>query len=128
MNEMERADGFVLVFPEYNHGYPGALKNILDALKDEWVRKPFALVSTGGISGGMRASENLLPVLQALQGMPVRASVAVQGVNKGWAHDGPDHDEAAWRERFGAMFADLERWARALTRARTSEQVTLVSA
>ena len=27
---MNRADGLVLVGPEYNHGYPGMLKHVLD--------------------------------------------------------------------------------------------------
>src|ERR1051325_8529467 len=35
----ERADGLVLVVPEYNHGYPGMLKHILDSNLKEYIHK-----------------------------------------------------------------------------------------
>src|SRR5580658_3206161 len=47
--EMGRADGFIIVTPEYNHGYPGTVKNLMDHLYDEWNRKPFGLVGAGGM-------------------------------------------------------------------------------
>ena len=50
-----RADAFVIVTPEYNHGYPAALKFLIDAVHAEWRVKPVAFVSYGGISGGLRA-------------------------------------------------------------------------
>ena len=95
VREMARADGFVLVFPEYNHGYPGALKNVLDHLYDEWNHKPFAFATTGGVSGGLRAQENLLPVIRALKGVPVNASVSVPFVGRSWDAEGPRDDEDA---------------------------------
>src|SRR5580693_917161 len=33
-------DGFIFVFPQYNWGYPGVLKNALDFLYAEWGGKP----------------------------------------------------------------------------------------
>lgn len=39
---MTRADGLVIVAPEYNHGYPGALKSVLDLLLKEYIHKPVA--------------------------------------------------------------------------------------
>lgn len=71
-----RAEGFVLVFPEYNHSYNAALKNALDHLGPEWAGKPVGLVSYGGVSGGARAAVALQPVLFALTMQPV-ASVPV---------------------------------------------------
>ena len=44
-----RADGLVIVTPEYNHGYPGALKSVLDLLLKEYVHKAVAFV---GVSAG----------------------------------------------------------------------------
>ena len=41
---MSKADAFVVVTPEYNHGYPGALKHLIDAVGAEWHRKPVAFV------------------------------------------------------------------------------------
>src|SRR5512143_2743206 len=40
-------DAFVIVTPEYNHGYPGQLKNALDALYPAWNHKPIAFVTYG---------------------------------------------------------------------------------
>ena len=44
-------DGFVLVFPQYNWGYPAVLKNAIDYLGKEWQGKPVSLVTFGGHSG-----------------------------------------------------------------------------
>ena len=64
---MERADGLVLVAPEYNHGYPGLLKHALDTNLKEYIHKAVGVcgVSAGGF-GGTRMIENLLPVLREL--------------------------------------------------------------
>jgi len=63
----ERADGLVLVVPEYNHGYPGLLKHALDTNLKEYIHKAVGVcgVSAGGF-GGTRMIENLLPVLREL--------------------------------------------------------------
>src|SRR5579859_4289868 len=50
---MGAADAFVVVTPEYNHGYPAALKSLIDSVGAEWQAKPVAFVSYGGISGGL---------------------------------------------------------------------------
>jgi NAD(P)H-dependent FMN reductase len=62
-----RADGLVLVVPEYNHGYPGLLKHLLDSNLKEYIHKAVGVcgVSAGGF-GGVRVIENLLPVLREL--------------------------------------------------------------
>ena len=63
----ERADGVVLVVPEYNHGYPGMLKHALDTNLKEYIHKAVGIcgVSQGGF-GGTRVIEALLPVLREL--------------------------------------------------------------
>ena len=40
---MERADGLVLVVPEYNHDYPGLLKHALDTNLKEYIHKPVGI-------------------------------------------------------------------------------------
>src|SRR5215203_1839976 len=64
---VQRADGLVLVVPEYNHGYPGLLKHALDTNLKEYIHKAVGVcgVSAGGF-GGTRVIENLLPVLREL--------------------------------------------------------------
>jgi uncharacterized protein (TIGR02246 family) len=46
------ADAVVIVTPQYNAGYPAALKNAVDFLFAEWRDKPGAIVSYGGHGGG----------------------------------------------------------------------------
>src|SRR5215813_6402692 len=62
-----RADGLILVVPEYNHGYPGLLKHVLDSNLKEYIHKAVGIcgVSAGGF-GGTRVIQNLLPVMREL--------------------------------------------------------------
>jgi NAD(P)H-dependent FMN reductase len=76
------ADGYVFVVPEYNHGTSAAVKNALDHLFAEWNRKPIGFVSYGGLSGGVRAVEQLRQVAVELEMVPVRRQVAIQRI---WA-------------------------------------------
>ena len=73
---VDAADAFIFVSPEYNHSFSPALKNALDFLIEEWWRKPYGVVSYGGISGGTRGISALEPVLVQL-GM-LRASAEVE--------------------------------------------------
>jgi NAD(P)H-dependent FMN reductase len=64
---MNRADGLVVVAPEYNRGYPGLLKHVLDTNLHEYIHKAVGVVGvSSGIFGGARVIENLLPVLREL--------------------------------------------------------------
>jgi NAD(P)H-dependent FMN reductase len=71
-----RYDGYVFVTPEYNHGLPGTLKNALDRGHAEWHNKAAAFVSYGH-DGGVRAVEQLRPVMAALQMADVGAQVTL---------------------------------------------------
>jgi NAD(P)H-dependent FMN reductase len=62
-----RADGLVIVSPEYNHGYPGALKSVLDLLLKEYIHKAVAFVGVSeGPWGGTRVIEALVPMVREL--------------------------------------------------------------
>ncbi len=67
-------DGYVFVTPEYNHGYPAALKNAIDFLYAEWNNKAAGFVSYGGV-GGVRAVEQLRLVMSELEVADVRNQV-----------------------------------------------------
>lgn len=106
------SDAVVVVTPEYNHGYPGSLKNAFDSVKYEWRGKPIGFVSYGGLSGGMRATEQLRQVAAELHMVSVRDSVAVHRVRRafdaqGNIGDGPVVDSAA------RMLDQLQWWATA---------------
>jgi len=62
-----RADALIIVAPEYNHGYPGLLKHVLDTNLKEYIHKAVGIcgVSAGGF-GGTRVIQNLLPVMREL--------------------------------------------------------------
>lgn len=62
-----RADGLVLVTPEYNHGYPGTMKSVLDLLLKEYIHKAVALVGvSAGVWGGTRVIEACVPMVREL--------------------------------------------------------------
>jgi NAD(P)H-dependent FMN reductase len=118
--DMARADGFVLVTPEYNFGIPGTLKNLLDALTQEWFHKPFGLVTAGGLSGGLRAQDSLRVIVGGLRAIPVPAASPIHRVDEEFTAEGPK-DPAKWRQRLTPMLRELEWYARALSAARAAE-------
>lgn len=116
--DMGRADGFLIVTPEYNYGYPGALKNLLDHLYKEWGRKPFALITAGGISGGLRCADQLRQVISGLGAIVVPRHLPVMHVEELFGPDGIRTEAARFNERLEGLFGELEWYARALTAAR----------
>ena len=48
---IQQYDGFVLLFPQYNWGYPAVIKNALDYLYSEWNHKPVSIMVYGGHGG-----------------------------------------------------------------------------
>lgn len=64
-HKIAQADAFVFVTPQYNWGYPAALKNALDHLYQEWQNKPALIVSYGG-HGGDKCAAQLRQVLESL--------------------------------------------------------------
>lgn len=115
---MDRADGFVIVTPEYNFGIPGTLKNLLDHLFDEWNRKPFGFITAGAASGGVRAQDQLRQVISGIHAITIPLALAVPRLGETWTPDGPRSDRAAWDARLATFFAELEWYARALQGAR----------
>jgi NAD(P)H-dependent FMN reductase len=62
-----RADALVIVAPEYNHGYPGLLKHVLDSNLKEYIHKAVGICGvSAGPFGGARVIQNLLPVMREL--------------------------------------------------------------
>ena len=69
-------DAFIIVTPEYSHGYPAVLKNALDYVYKEWNGKKIAFVGYGGV-GAARAIEQLRQVVIELQMIPMRSAVHI---------------------------------------------------
>ena len=70
------ADGYIMVTPEYNHGYSAVLKNALDWVFPEWNGKPVGFVSYGN-AGGARAIEQLRQVVIELEMVPIRSAIHI---------------------------------------------------
>ncbi|AKT39248.1 NADPH-dependent FMN reductase [Chondromyces crocatus] len=67
-----RLDAFIIVTPEFNHGYPGNLKNALDVVGTPWSHKPVSFVGYGYSAAGARAVEQLRLVAIELRMVPIR--------------------------------------------------------
>jgi NAD(P)H-dependent FMN reductase len=62
-----RADGFIIIAPEYNHAYPGMLKHVLDTNLKEYIHKAVGIVGvSAGPWGGTRVIQSFLPVMREL--------------------------------------------------------------
>jgi NAD(P)H-dependent FMN reductase len=114
-------DGFVIVSPEYNHGYPGVLKNALDFAYAPWNRKAVALVSYGGAAGGVRAAEQLRLVSIELQMAPIRDEVNIPLAFKAFDDRGEPVD-GRLNARAATMFRELVWWARVLRDGRANPE------
>ena len=104
----QRADGFVIVTPEYNHGHPGLLKHVLDSNLKEYIHKAVGIcgVSAGGF-GGTRAIESLLPVLRELGLVTIFWDGHFSHAQQLFAADGKILDEATHVKRMDKFLGEL---------------------
>ncbi|MEU9502179.1 NAD(P)H-dependent oxidoreductase [Streptomyces sp. NPDC048196] len=117
---VEEADAFVVITPEYNHSFPAPLKHAIDLLFPQWQAKPVGFVSYGGISGGLRAVEQLRLVFAELHATTVRETVSFALAGNLFDDEGRLHDPAPAEKAAGALLGQLEWWALALRQARTA--------
>ncbi len=117
---VSRADAFVIVTPEYNHSFPGSLKNALDHLSQEWADKPVGLVSYGGVSAGLRAATALKPVLTALRMIPVVDAVAIPFFTQFLTEDGVFGPNDALEASGTAMLDEIQKMTGVLSQLRSA--------
>lgn len=120
--KIAQGDGYLFVTPEYNHGYSAVLKNALDILYNEWVKKPAACVSYGGVAGGTRAVQQLRQVFIELQMVPVRGGVHMPFIWNAFDEKGELKDKEAQEKQLNATLDQLVWWAEVLKRARAEER------
>jgi NAD(P)H-dependent FMN reductase len=105
--QMNRADALVLVVPEYNHGYPGLLKHVLDTNLKEYVHKAAGIVGvSAGVFGGARVIQNLIPVLRELGLVSIFWDVNFTTVGSRFDEDGNLLDES-FRPRIDKFLDEL---------------------
>jgi NAD(P)H-dependent FMN reductase len=71
------ADAYVLLTPEYDYFPPASLVNAVQVLVREWSYKPVGVVSYGGISGGLRAAQELRLLISSVNAHPLPQTVPV---------------------------------------------------
>ncbi len=115
-----RADGFVIVSGEYNHGIPPALKNLLDHFLEEYFFRPSAIACySAGSFGGVRAAMQLRMTLAEL-GMPSMSSLLpTPRVQQLFDEAGTTTDQG-WLKRAERFLNELDWWAEATSRQRQS--------
>ena len=106
-DKVARSDALVIVTPEYNNGYPGALKNALDYLLPEYQRKPIAIVtvSAGGF-GGLNCLAQLRLVTLGMGAVPLPAALPVSHVQDSFDEHGNPTD-AAYEKRAQSFIAEV---------------------
>jgi NAD(P)H-dependent FMN reductase len=123
--KMERADAMVVVAPEYNHGYCGLLKHVLDSCLKEYIHKAVGIVGvSAGPFGGTRVVENLLPVMRELGLVTIFWDVNFSSVQKAFDSNGTLSDSSYVR-RIDKFVKELIWMARTLRYGR--QQVALES-
>lgn len=123
-DKIREADGFIIVTPEYNHGYSSALKNAIDHLYKEWNHKAVTFVAYG-TQGGARAVEQLRQVAVELQMASTRNAVHI---NSPWflvdsnnnLKEGVLDD---YNSRALKIIEELKWWGEALKNARNKNKI-----
>lgn len=116
-----RADGFFIITPEYNHGYPGSLKRMLDSEYGNYKHKPVALAGVSdGQWGGVRAIEQLLSPLRTMGLVALNKDVQFPKVLELFNDQGELLDEK-YVKRVNRVYDELVWMARALKTAREQD-------
>jgi NAD(P)H-dependent FMN reductase len=108
------AAALIIVTPEYNHGYPGELKMMLDILYEEYAGKPigFCGVSAGPL-GGARVVEQLRQVSIELHMLPIREALYFSMIQGLFDEAGNIKDEA-YHQRAEIFLNELTGYAKKL--------------
>jgi len=81
VTKLAEADAYIFVTPEYNHSISGVLKNALDYVTFELVKKPATAVGHGTV-GGSRAIMHLKEILSESQAAVIPKTVAFAGAGQ----------------------------------------------
>lgn len=114
-----RADGFIIISPEYNHSFPGELKLMIDEILKEYEKKPFAICGVSvRLTGGARMMESLKGVISEIRGVSIRNAVYFSRAHK-------ILDDAEYKESMKAqinnMITELICYAEALDGKKNKE-------
>jgi NAD(P)H-dependent FMN reductase len=106
--KIKSSDGVIIVTPEYNGGYPAALKNVVDLLYDEWHRKPVAISTVSdGIFGGTQVITSLQFSLWKIRAWTVPVMFPVPKANVAFDEAGNATDKEGTDKRAFAFTKEI---------------------
>lgn len=120
IERITKADGYLIVSPEYNHGYPGELKMALDMAYPEYSRKPTGVCGvSSGMTGGGRAVEQIRLLAVAFGMVPLQQALYFSNIQDAFDGSGAIIDKEGYSKRAAKLFEELLWYAEALKKART---------
>ena len=105
------ADALIIVAPEYNGGFPGELKVLLDTLFEEYEGLPVGIVTVSSVTGGARLLQELKLLATNYRMLPV-SWVLFYNVSE--LFEGDELRDEKYRERIERFLEKLEKYTRAL--------------
>ena len=117
--KIAEGDAFIIIAPEYNHGYPAVLKNALDYVFYEWNNKPVGFVGYGEV-GGARSIEQLRGVVNTLQMVPVPKALHIRNVREAFDEKGELKD-LTLPEHAGKLIDRVKWWGDLLKKGRAEQ-------
>lgn len=115
------ADAFLFVAPEYDYFVPASLVNAIQLLFHEWTYKPAAIVSYGGVSGGLRGSQELRQLLGNLNVMALNQPVPIPFFTQFIGDDGVFAPSELTIAGLETLHTELHKWAVALKPMRADQ-------
>lgn len=113
-----RTDALIIVSPEYNHGYPGELKLLLDSLYGEYVKIPCGIVSvSNGQIAGARMAEQLRLITTELGMIPMKRALHIHNVKETFNNEGKT-TEPVFEKKLQGLIDDLVWFARVMKAAK----------
>ena len=112
--EVTKADGIIMVTPEYNGGYPASLKNVIDLLYTEWKRKPIGIATvSAGAFGGSQVITSLQFSLWKIGALVVPAMFPVPTIDKTFDETGYPSDKEGTDKKAKTFIGELTWWMEA---------------
>ena len=116
--KISKADGLIIIVPEYNHGYPGELKLMLDMLYKEYAKKPVGMCGvSNGFLGGSRAIEQLRQVAIEFHMTPIMEAIYFTSVQNLFDENGNIKDES-YSKKISVFMQELLWYAKVLKKGR----------
>ena len=116
---VDAADAYLFVTPEYDYFPSAALINAVQCLSAEWAYKAAAVVSYGGISGGLRAAQEFMQLLGNVNVMAIVQTVPIAFFSKFIDDGGVFQPDKPIADGLALALSELAKWTNALKPLRT---------